>query len=192
MSQNVFGGKNANSIYVPMTEIEQEALSRMIETGDLQVNLVGWGVINKPKITFGDARIQITSTITFNRPETPMDVYYFDMELVTGSGQVIYKDRKATMYDNKPIAIQTGTTLTLIWDIMVKALDKKFVRQWVPSAIGITSRLMDRDTGALTLTGNMRVRPQELALLQKLARGERQSRQLAHEKLVQAVKKQGF
>ena len=37
MDKNIFGGGNPNSIYVPMSEVEQEAVSRLVESKDLRI-----------------------------------------------------------------------------------------------------------------------------------------------------------
>lgn len=42
--RNALGGKNKNSLYVPMSETEQEFVNRLIESGDLQVKVHGWGL----------------------------------------------------------------------------------------------------------------------------------------------------
>ena len=183
MSKNIFGGGNANSLYIPMSEDEQEAIARMIEQGNLRVHIVDWGYVNKPRITFGDARLKVEMTICFNKPEKPQPVEFFDFELQTDLGEVIYKNRMSTLYDNKPISIHAGLELTMVWDIMIKALDPKFVRRWKPLVTGITSRRMDRDTGDLTLYGNMNLNPEQRKLIQKLAEGEQLARQIARDKL---------
>ena len=43
MDENEFGGRNPNFVYTPMTEVEQEVVSRLVESGELVVILHGWG-----------------------------------------------------------------------------------------------------------------------------------------------------
>jgi hypothetical protein len=174
MSQdkNIFGGGNPNSLYIPLSEIEQEVISRLVESDDLEVHLVDWGVVHQPRITFGDLRIQIRMGITFSKPEVPMYVPYFDMELRTHAGQVLYKERQSTVYGGNPIQIAAGVFLDMVWDIALQNLDPKLVRSVIPGATGYTSRLQDKDTKDITLVGNMNLNSQEKKLLRHIREGE--------------------
>lgn len=67
--RNPFGGKNSHSLYVPMSETEQEFVSRLVETGDLIVKVHGWGVVPNPSVTLGDLQVIIPLTLKFDRPE---------------------------------------------------------------------------------------------------------------------------
>jgi hypothetical protein len=51
-------------------------------------------------------------------------------------------------------------------------MDPKLVKSIMPKAIGLTSRLLDKDTGVATLTGNMALSDENKALLIKLRKGE--------------------
>lgn len=155
--KNMFGGGNANSIYVPMSEIEQEAVSRLVSSQDLRIDIVGWGFINSPKVTFGDARLQFKFTLHFDRPEVPMPVYFLDLELRTQAGKLIFKDRQPTVYSGQPIQVAAGVFFDMVWDIQVRSIDPTLVKELVPGAIGLTSRLVDKDTGIMTTEGNMKL-----------------------------------
>jgi len=174
--KNMFGGGNANSIYVPMTEIEQEAISRLVEAGDLRVHIVGWGVVNKPRVTFGDARLAVAFRAEFDRPEVPMAVPYLELELRTGSGLLLFKDRQATHYGGNPIHIAAGVFFDMIWDIQIQHIDPKLVKALVPYATGLTSRLQDKDTGEITLKGNMKLDSKTQKILHSLRVAERKIR----------------
>lgn len=175
MSQgkNPFGGGNKNSLYVPMSDIEQEVISRLIETGDLRVHIVGWGVVNNPRVTFGDLRVSISFRMDFDRPPPPgVAVPFFDLELRTGSGLLLFKDRKSTEYAGQPITVAAGVFLDMVWDIAIQNLDPKLVKMLKPGATGLTSRLQDRDTKDITFQGNMRLDPRRQRLLRVLRQGE--------------------
>ena len=174
--KNVFGGGNANSLYVPMSEVEQEAIARLVEQQDLRVHIVGWGVVNKPRVTFGDARLAVAFRVEFDRPEVPMDVPYLELELRTGSGLLLFKDRRETHYGGKPISVAAGVFFDMIWDIMVQNIDSKLVKSLVPDARGLTSRLQDKDTGNITLEGNMKLDPKTRKLLHGLRAAEQKIR----------------
>ena len=169
---NIFGGGNANSLYTPMSEVEQEAVSRLVSAGDLRVIIGGWGPVDRPRVTFGDLRLAVAFRLLFDRPEIPIPVYHFDLELRTGGGHLLYKDRLPTVYGGKPIQVAQGVFLDLVWDIAVRSVDPNLVKAVVPGATGLTSRLQDKDTGLLTLTGNMRLSTQEKQALKRLRNAE--------------------
>jgi len=173
---NIFGGLNAGSLYTPMSEVEQEAVARLVESGDLQVIVVGWGCVHRPRITFGDLRVSVGFRLHFDRPEVPIPVYYLDLELRTGAGALLFRDRQPTVYGGNPIQVAQGVFLDLIWDIAVRSIDPALVKSLVPSATGLTSRLQDKDTGRMTLTGNMRLSAQERLVLGRLRAGEAAAR----------------
>ena len=169
---NAFGGGNNKSLYTPMSEVEQEVIARLIESGSLRVNIVGWGHVNRPRVTFGDLRVSVAFRLEFDRPEVPMPVTHFDLELRTEDGRLLYKERQSAEYNGQPLQIAAGVYLEMIWDIAIRHMDPKLVKSIMPKAIGLTSRLIDKDTGAATLTGNMALNDETKALLIKLRKGE--------------------
>ena len=186
--KNPFGGV-AGSLYTPMSEDEQEVLSRLVEACDLDVHIVDWGWVRGVKASFGDLRLAVPITITFNRPQIPILVHYFDLELRTGAGQLLFRERQSAVYDNKPLAVGSGTTLTMVWDIAIKSMDPKLVKQIKPGARGLTSRWVDKDTGLMTQLGNTKMPAKEKALLRKLRQGEAANRQDTLKKLHKEAKK---
>ena len=181
--RNLFGGGNATNLYTPMSDIEQEVVSRLASAGDLQIVVVGWGVVNKPRVTFGDLRLSLGFRLTFDRPEVPVPLWYLDLELRTGSGLLLFKERQPTTYGGKPISAGAGVYFDLVWDIAIKSIDPAVVRAIVPGAIGLTSRLQDKDTREFTLTGNMKLTTEERKALQTLRQGEAALRDLTAERL---------
>lgn len=180
---NIFGGGNSRSLYTPMSEVEQEAVARLVDSGDLQVVVVGWGYVQRPRITFGDLRVSVAFRMNFDRPEFPIPVYSLDLELRTGSGALLFRDRQPTMYGGNPIQVAQGVFLDLVWDIAVRSIDPALVKALVPGATGLTSRLQDRDTGQMTLTGNMHLSAGEREVLRNLRAGERAARESTVERL---------
>jgi hypothetical protein len=174
--KNMFGGGNKQSLYTPMSEDEQEVLSRLVAARDLDVIIVGWGVIRNVQASFGDLRLDIPIQITFNRPETPMLVPYVDLELRTGSGLLLFKERQSTEYGGKPIAVGTGTALSMVWHIAIQAMDPKIVKALKPGARGLTSRWVDPDTGQISLFGNTKLSAKEKKALIRLRQAEAQIR----------------
>lgn len=177
MGKNIFGGGNANSIYVPMSEVEQEAISRLVESKDLRIVIVGWGHIDQPRVTFGDARLQFQFRLNFDRPAVPVSVYYFDFELRTHTGALLYKSRESVVYGGKPVQVAAGVFFDMVWDIQVRSIDPHLVKSLLPGATGFTSRLQDKDTKELTVEGNMKLEANARKLLHDLRQAEDKIRQ---------------
>lgn len=174
-NKNQFGGGNKNSLYTPMSEIEQEVIARLIEAGDFQVQITGWGHVDRPRVTFGDLRVSVAFRMAFTRPEFPQAVHYFDLEL-WAQGVKLFAQRQSAMYNNQPLQIAAGMYLDVIWDIAVNVMDPALVKQIKPQARGLTSRWVDKDSGLVTVLGNTHLSPSAQALLLKLRAGEAAAR----------------
>jgi len=169
---NTFGGKNPNSLYVPMSETEQEFVSRLVESGDLVVKVHGWGVVPNPTVKLGDLQVVIPLTLKFDRPEIPIPVHHFDLELLTGSGISLYREKQPCEYDGQPLSVGSGTVIQMVWHIGIRAMDPKLVKMLMPGVVGLTSRRFDRDTGDITLTGNMSLDANQKNLIGIVTEGE--------------------
>jgi hypothetical protein len=159
-------------MYVPMSEIEQEFVSRLVDQGDLRVLVHGWGEIPRPVVTHGDGQVVIPMTLTFDRPEVPIPVSFFDLELATHSGITLFREQQSTLYGNHPLMVGAGTVLEMVWHIGVKNIDPMLIKALMPGTVGLTSRLIDRDTGDVTVTGNMSLNTERRRLLEELRRNE--------------------
>lgn len=188
MEKNEFGGRKG-SAYTPMSEDEQEVISRLVAAGDFKVVVKGWAEISNPRIRFGDLRIALAFRVNFTYPELPRPVHFFDLELRTNSGMLIFKERQPTLYDGKPVQVADGVYLDMVWDIAVMSMDPNLVKAIKPGAIGLTSRWRDRDTGDLTLTGNNKMSPDLKQKLIGIRRGEARSRANTQERLLEAQNK---
>ena len=84
--KNEFGGGNKSSLYIPMTEIEQEFISRLVEMGEIIVVIHGFGMV-QPKVSFGDKTIHAHIKFLFDKAPPPpgIAVPFFDMELKISS-----------------------------------------------------------------------------------------------------------
>lgn len=138
---NVFGGKNENSLYVPISETEQEVLERLNTEHELEVLIVDWGRIEKPRMLFGDLRIQIPINVTFDRPEIHIPVFSITLELWVKNGPLLFRKEYPTMYGGDPLMLGSGVNLNLSWDIALEGIDPNLVRLIKPSATGHTNRL---------------------------------------------------
>ena len=105
-----------------------------------------------------------------------MPVHYFDMVLKTKSGIILYKERQSTVYGGKPVNISAGVYLDMVWDIALTSIDPKIVKEVMPLARGLTSRLQDRDTKQFTLFGNNSFNEKQKQVLFRVRKGESQSR----------------
>lgn len=170
--QNPFGGKNARSLYVPMSETEQEFINRLIEAQDIQVRVHGWGIVPNPTVKLGDQQVIIPLTLKFDRPEIPMAVKSFDLELLTGSGVSLFRETQSCVYDGQPLLVGSGTRIDMIWHIAIRAMDPKLVKALMPGVTGLTSRAFDKDTGDLTNTGNMKLTENQKHALALIRQGE--------------------
>jgi hypothetical protein len=190
---NMFGGKNPHGLYVPMSEDEQEVLQRLVETQDLVVIIHGWGVLDSPRVSFGDFRVSIPMTINFDRPAVPVDVWFLDLELKSKStGMTLVKQRQSTVYDNQPIQVVAGMELDMVWDIAIHHMSPEFVKAIKPGALGLTSRRLDRETGNATLNGNMKLSEAQLATLEHHERGAARMRAEDVRIAVKATKAAGY
>jgi hypothetical protein len=170
--RNTFGGKNARSAYVPMSETEQEFVSRLIESGDLMVVIHEWGVYENLKVTLGDAQMMIPLSLSFDRPAVPIPVYFFDLELRTRSGITLFREKQPTVYGGQPIGVGAGTEISMVWHIGIQCIDPKLVKMLMPGATGLTSRVLDKDTGQVTHLGNMSLSADQRRLLAAVRQGE--------------------
>lgn len=168
---NIFGGANENSLYVPMSDLEQEAVSRIVEDHGLEVRIRGWGK-STPIVVHGDLRISLFIDMSFSAPEFPTPVHYFELELWTKTGiklfPVMGADKQSVMYGGNPLYVSAGVKIQLAWDISMHSMSPELVKKIVPGATGLTSRVIDKTTGNLTLTGNMRLSEDHLRYLHYL------------------------
>lgn len=189
MSGNIFGGGNKNSLYTPMSDIEQELISRIAEAGDFRIHLLDWGVVSAPRVTIGDLRVSFVFNVPFTKPLIPQPLWYFDMELRHASGALLFKERQPTTVGGQPQLVGAGVVMTLAWDIAIKAMDPAVVKELMPSALGLTSRWVDKDTGQLTHLGNSKLTSKQKIALVGLRRGEQKVREFARDKVIDTTRK---
>lgn len=181
--KNDFGGGNKVSNYIPITEVEQEFLARLVEAQDLCIIIHGWNMMVVPIVTFGDKNLHASFKLSFDKPENPKQVYFLDMELKTQSGISLFRQQMPTTYGNEPIMVGQGVEFEMVWDIAIRNIDPNLIKTLMPSVTGFTTRLEDRDTHEITATGNMRLSKElkEKAIL--LRQGESWIKQYDRERL---------
>ena len=187
--KNEFGGGNSVSSYIPITEIEQEFISRLVESGEIMVVLHGWGV-TQPRVTFGDKNLHAHIKFMFDKAPPPpgVQVPFFDMELKTQSGISLYRQKMPTSYDNNPILISNEVDLEMVWDISLRFIDPKLIKLLMPSVTGFTTRLEDKDSHDITVTGNMRLNRDLTKKAHELITHENRLRKMDEEKLKKGLK----
>ena len=168
--RNRFGGGNSNGLYVPMSDVEQETLMILAERKAFRIHIVDWGWHNAPQVIVGDHRLSLQFTMTFNKPEIPQPCYYFDLELYA-AGVKVFAERQTLVYGGQAQMIGAGLQLTLAWDIAIAHIDPKLVKA-VTGTLGLTSRLQDKDTGQMTVFGNMSLSAEDRAEMIKMRRSE--------------------
>ena len=186
---NDFGGKS-DFLYIPLTEIEQEFISRLVELGEIIVVIHGFGS-TQPKVTFGDKVLHAHIKFAFdNAPPAPgVAVPYFDMELRTQSGICLYRQKMPTSYGNDPMIISNEVVLEMVWDISIKYIDPKLIKTLMPSVTGFTTRLEDRDSHEITVTGNMKLDRDQFKKAYDLEKGEQTMKVNDEKRLQEAIKK---
>lgn len=192
--QNIFGGKNPHGTYVPLTETEQEVLHRLVGTQDLVVEIKKFGTCSNPQVQVGDHRVQVIIDHVFDQPEVPRDTYWLDLVLKTRqSGLVLFQHRYATVHEGLPVKIGGGLRLGFQWDIALSHLDPALVKKVKPGAIGLTSRVLDKDTGDRTLQGNMKLSSDQRRVLETMRQNEERLHRLDEENLkaAQKIQKEG-
>ena len=183
--KNMFGGGNPHGLYTPMSEDEMEVMARMCAARDFRVVVDGIGTLESPSMDWGDKRITVYLDLTFEKPDAPTPLYYLDLQLLTGAGQLLFADRKPVMYGGKPVEVMAGVILSFAWDIAVDHMRPEFVKMYKPGAIGITSRRLDKETGERTDTGNMQLDGAKKQALHEMDKLEAASRV---DDMVQAAK----
>jgi len=176
--KNPLGGTNPRSLYVPMSDTEQEVLERLVERDDLMVVIHGWGVVHKPRVTFGDLRLSLILHMEFEKPDPPgQPVYWFDLELKTRAGMSLYgPDRLPTIYNGKPLMVAQGLVLDMAWDIAIQAIPPEIVKIIKPHALGLTSA-----------EGNRKLRGEKGRLFRLVREGEAKVRRANRERITEAV-----
>ena len=175
---NRFGGGNANSDYVPMSEIEQEVISRIVESQTVRVRVHGFGLkdITPKRVTYGDKRVQVLFKVEFASPIVPTRYPVLDLELVAEGLSLIRKPYPSILPDGQGIMIGDGVILELAWDIAIDHIDPAVVKAIKPMAMGLTSRRLDKDTKERTLTGNLILTPENRAAIFNLDTVEAKTR----------------
>lgn len=189
---NPFGGKNPLGLYVPMSDDEQEVLFRLVAEENIVLIIHGWGTLERPRVQFGDHRVRIDFRLTFNRPEKPMPVHWFDLELKTRKENYsLFRKRMAVSPDGSPIPIQAGMFLDMTWDIAVDRMDPALVKALKPGAFGLTSLRTDPVTGERTAAGNMKVDERRRRMLRVLEGGSAAVQAEDARQLLAAIKASG-
>lgn len=174
--KNPFGGGNPRSLYVPMSEDEQEIIHRLVDSQTLEIIIHPWGLHTKPTwVGVGDKRVAIKFPITFTRPTDPVPAKSVDLELLGMGISLLRKPYPTIMPDGSPLLVGAGLCLELQWDIAIDHIDPKIVKALKPGAHGLTSRRIDKDSGKRTMEGNMYLDPEKKNLLHFVEKGEKRS-----------------
>lgn len=174
--------------YTKLSEIEQEFLERMTASQNFVVHILGWGYVENPRVKFGDLRLGLEFRLNFVKPENPVPVHYFDMELRTRSGILLFKERQSCMYDGKPVLVGAGLFFDLAWDIAITAIDPKLIKMVMPNTIGLTSRFIDKETQELSLYGNTKLSALDKKHLERMRVAEAASKKDTKDKAAKATK----
>lgn len=142
--------RNVN--YTPLTNDEQDVLSRLIDEGrELYVEvraldcsgedkrIVSEGFHPEPEITWGDKRIQVQFPLEFTRPSVLTPIHALHLQLKMRDESVLVDDIQPARGPNgNAIRIMEGTTLDLIWDVMIDRIPDRFQKRIRPGLTGKT------------------------------------------------------
>jgi hypothetical protein len=181
--KNEFGGGNSNSLYIPMSDIELDFVNRLVESKEVYIIIHEWGHINQPTITFGDKNLHVAFKMFFDRPEAPIPVHFFDLELKTRSGISLHREKMTTVYGGQPLNICQGVELDMVWDISIKYIDPKLIKALMPKTLGLTTRLEDTATHEITVLGNMNLNKDLRDKAYQLDKAEKFLRAYDHQKI---------
>lgn len=184
---NIFGGKNAKSVYAPMSETEQELISRLVAARELNVLILDWGHMIGPPCVFGDSILSVLVSMNLTAPEVPIPVSFLDLELRTQSGVFLFRDRQPTIFNGAPLLLGAGVDFQFSWDIAIRRIDPQTLKALMPGALGLTSRFTDKDTGDLTLEGNQKLSSKQRNLLKLMKAGEDKIRKASSAEVAKAV-----
>ena len=191
--KNTFGGANQHGLYVPMTDVEQEVLGRLVENKDLEIRIDGWGVVHNPHVRFGDHRVELVFQLDFHKPAEPIAVTFFDLELRTVSGKKrLLRKRYPLSNNGQPMMVGAGLSLTLGWDIAIDHMSPELVKAVKPGAIGLTTRRLDATTGNRTLLGNMNLDENQARLAAFLDRQDKGFKESDDKKAIRATEAAGY
>ncbi len=162
-----------------MSETELEVLQRLVDSKDLRVVIVDWGIAHEPTISFGDKRIRFQFDAVFHAPIIPIPVFYLDFEIQTQAGEPIHRVRQPTVYGGEPLLLGAGHAYSFVVDIAIDHMDPAFVRRIKPGAHGLTTR-----------RGNMHLTTDVQELLHQVEEGEAKVRELDQQILASLTRPQ--
>lgn len=169
---NPLGGATPHG-YVPLSDTERDFLSRLIERQELLVEIEDWGYVHTPRVTLGEYRLIIDMTVQFQKPEIPMSVTALTLILKMRNGEVLYKERMPTIVAGEPFTIFAGLEASFQWQVGIVAINPELIRRYMPSAHGLTTASIDKDTGVASFTGNRRLDPKQRAFVRAVEEGLR-------------------
>lgn len=176
-------------LYIPLSEDEQEVLSRLADSKDMCLKIKGFGQVESPAVICGDLRVSIPFRLDFFKSSSPL--YFLDLELTTGAGIVLFKKRMSININGGPLQVIPGSFVELIWDIAIDHMDPNLVKALKPGALGLTSRRIDAETREKTYAGNMDLNRVQKIGLRLIEKGASNVRRIDENSIIEATKKSG-
>lgn len=181
---NLFGGKAKNALYFPMSEDEQETISRIIEAKETipQVTLVGpFGEVNPVvddfRMKHGDSRVQVDLFLKFETPVIWVPVHLAKLSLFYKE-RLLFSEEQSLIYGGQAESVGQGKTLALRWDIQIKKINPELVKLVKPGSIGLTSRV-----------GNTHYNEETNRVLNDLRNSQEKVKQLTKKEILKAKTK---
>lgn len=173
---NIFGGKNPHGLYVPMSEDEQETLSRLIEGDYLEMGIENgpFKIVNT-KFILGDLRLGIRFQLECPELIVNQVLSSLQLKLNIRNGKTLFSEEKEI---TPQVILQNGMILSFQWDIALHSISSDIVKEIKPGSIGLTSRRQDKDTREMTREGNMKLSSFQKKLLSHVEEGSARIREI--------------
>jgi hypothetical protein len=79
--------------------------------------------------------------------------------------------------------------LDMAWDIAIQHMNPAFVKRVLPGVVGLTSRVLDKDTKEPTVRGNMSLNTLDADIAAFVRRGEQKLKKEDASKVIEATAK---
>lgn len=174
-----FGEKHRHGLYLPMSDLESEALMRLWEHREYKLYEKVWGEVDITNVIVGDKRIGIRFRIgpkCFESLEVARPITFFNLEL-WAKGRLLFQKELSTLYNGEYLMVSRGFFADLQLDIAIDKINPDLVKE-VIQAVGLTSR-----------RGNEKFTTQQKILIQSLKQGEQKVARIQKENLDKAKAK---
>lgn len=165
MSGNPLGGKNPHGLYVPLTDVEREAIERVGERG-IVVHVEGWGSYQATGFHVGEHRVGVEFPLRRLGP-LAAEARDLQIQVSTEDGIPLFACVQSVVMNGAVAVLGPGDEVGITMEIEVHHCNPEPVKQ-LTGATGLTSRRQDPHTGSWDGAGNMKLDEAGLRALHQL------------------------